>query len=36
MAELLAVERLTHMRLIGMPDVFAAEGPTVPCARGTA
>ena len=29
-AELLAVERPTRMRLVGMPDVFAAVGPTVP------
>jgi len=28
--ELLAVERPTRMRLIGMPDVFAAVGPTIP------
>ena len=28
-AELLA-ERPTRMRLVGMPDVFAAVGPTVP------
>ena len=32
-AELLAVERPTRMRLIGMPDVFAAVGPTVPLQR---
>ena len=29
-AELLAVERPTRMRVIGLPDVFAAVGPTVP------
>jgi transketolase len=29
-AELLAVERPTRMRLIGLPDVFAVVGPTVP------
>ena len=28
-AELLAVERPTRMRMIGMPDTFAAIGPTV-------
>ncbi|MFO1351700.1 MAG: transketolase C-terminal domain-containing protein [Gammaproteobacteria bacterium] len=27
-AELLAVERLTRMRMIAMPDVFASIGPT--------
>ena len=32
-AELLAVERPTRMRLVGMPDVFAAGGPTVPLRR---
>ena len=30
MAELLAVERPTRKRIVGMPDVFAAVGPTVP------
>jgi transketolase C-terminal domain/subunit len=29
-AELLAVERPTRMRLVGMPDDFAVVGPTVP------
>jgi transketolase len=29
-AELLAVERPTRMRLVGMPDTFAVVGPTVP------
>lgn len=29
-AELLAVERPTRMRLVGMPDAFAVVGPTVP------
>ena len=29
-AELLAVEHPTHMRMVGMPDVFAMVGPTVP------
>ena len=29
-AELLAVERPTRMRMVGMPDAFAAVGPTVP------
>lgn len=29
-AELLAVECPTRMRLVGMPDVFAVVGPTVP------
>jgi transketolase len=29
-AELLAVEHPTRMRLVGMPDDFAAVGPTVP------
>lgn len=29
-AELLAVERPTRMRMIGMPDEFACVGPTVP------
>jgi transketolase len=29
-AELLAVERPTRMRLVGMPDEFAVVGPTVP------
>ena len=28
-ADLLAVERPTRMRMIGMPDVFAVVGPTV-------
>jgi transketolase len=29
-AELLSVERPTRMRMVGMPDVFAMVGPTVP------
>lgn len=29
-AELLAVERPTRMRMVGMPDAFAMVGPTVP------
>ena len=29
-AELLAVERPTRMRMVGMPDAFAVVGPTVP------
>jgi transketolase len=29
-AELLAVERPTRMRMVGMPDAFAAVGPTIP------
>jgi transketolase len=29
-AELLAVERPTRMRMVGMPDEFACVGPTVP------
>ena len=29
-AELLAVEHPTRMRLVGMPDDFAVVGPTVP------
>jgi transketolase len=29
-AELLAVEHPTRMRLVGMPDTFAVVGPTVP------
>jgi transketolase len=29
-AELLAVERPTRMRMVGMPDTFAVVGPTVP------
>ena len=29
-AELLAVERPTRLRMVGMPDVFAAVGPTGP------
>lgn len=29
-AELLAVEHPTHMRLVGMPDTFAVVGPTGP------
>ena len=29
-AELLAVEHPTRMRMVGMPDVFAMVGPTVP------
>ncbi len=29
-AELLAVEHPTHMRMVGMPDTFAVVGPTVP------
>jgi transketolase len=28
-AELLAVERPTRMRMVGMPDTFAMVGPTV-------
>ncbi len=28
-AELLAVERPTRMRMVGMPDAFAMVGPTV-------
>jgi transketolase len=29
-AELLSVERPTRMRMVGMPDIFAVVGPTVP------
>ena len=29
-AELLAVEHPTRMRMVGMPDAFAMVGPTVP------
>ena len=29
-AELLALERPTRMRMVGMPDEFAVVGPTVP------
>jgi transketolase len=29
-AELLAVEHPTRMRMVGMPDTFAMVGPTVP------
>jgi transketolase len=29
-AEILAVERPTRMRMVGMPDTFAMVGPTVP------